>query len=51
MLEDVKKIKEFIGDFKVFWCEGDMNVMEVMLMKEFEVFFFDVFNILLMERN
>ena len=46
-LEDVKKIKESIGDLKVFWREGDMNAMEETSMKEFEASFPDVFNTLL----
>lgn len=50
-LEDVKKIKESIGDLKVFWREGDMNAMEATSMKEFEASFPDVFNTLLTERN
>ncbi|MCP4232702.1 MAG: TraB/GumN family protein [Aestuariibacter sp.] len=50
-LEDVKKIKESIGDLKVFWREGDMNAMEETSMKEFEASFPDVFNTLLTERN
>ena len=47
----VKKIKESIGDLKVFWREGDMNAMEATSMKEFEASFPDVFNTLLTERN
>ena len=50
-LEDVKKIKESIGDLKVFWREGDMNAMEATSMKEFEASFPDVFDTLLTERN